>query len=853
MAAAAAHARRHRRVHRQGRPVPRRLAAHQPADGDLRRGRRPQGRVRPRDGRQPQGAVPDLPRSPAPSRPGTSSAWSASRSPSSTRSPSCCPRTSARRTTCSTSRPRSAWIHAPRRLGPGRCRPQAVPLRGGADHPARARTAPGRASAPRAPGHAPGEEACWPRSTERLPFELTAGPARRRRTARERPRRAAPDEPPPPGRGRLRQDAGRAPRDAAGHRQRGAGGAARAHRGARPAAPPLDQRDARRPRRGRHARRRRRGHQRRAAHRLDEHRPAPRGAAADRQRRGRHRHRHPCAARGAGLLRRPRPGRRRRAAPLRRRAARRPHRQGPGRAARAGDDRDPDPAHRRDDGLRRPRGLDAARAARRPRADPDQRGAAQGPAALARPGLAAGPRGGREGPPGLRRLPADRRRRRRGGRVRPARPDRGGHPAARRARGVAGRRRVPRTRARRGPARRAPGRHAARPDAAGGQGPRHAGLRPRRHRRAGLHDGHRGRRRRRQRHHDRAARRRPVRRLPAPPAPRPGRPGRPARAVPAGQPRRAGQPGDGPAPGGGRHHRRLRAVPDRPRAAPRGRRPRRQPVRACAPASTACGCSATRRPSSRPGPRPRRWSPPTRRSAAGRCSPPRWTSGSRTARVPTWSAHDPDHRRIRRGTAAHDAPRAAHPPDQRPGPRGAVLGDRGLVRLALRPPLPRPVRRLRRGRPRGAVPRRRGGHAGRARPPHRRPHRRQRQDPRVRPGRGARRRAWPAPSRGPPWRRTTWSSWTRPTRWRTPTWRPRCSPWSTTTGSRRGRWWWSSDRSADAAPEWPSAIEPGRDKKYGETLLWYGHARSLTLPPRSRPPCAEQSAPGRSTRSPTDI
>ena len=35
-------------------------------------------------------------------------------------------------------------------------------------------------------------------------------------------------------------------------------------------------------------------------------------------------------------------------------------------AARAGDDRDPDPAHRRDDGLRRPRGLDAGRAAGRP-------------------------------------------------------------------------------------------------------------------------------------------------------------------------------------------------------------------------------------------------------------------------------------------------------------------------------------------------------------------------------------------------------------------------------------------------------------------------------------------------------
>ena len=78
-----------------------------------------------------------------------------------------------------------------------------------------------------------------------------------------------------------------------------------------------------------------------------------------------------------GAVRRPRPGRRRRAAPLRRRAARRAHRQGRHPAARAGDDRDADPAHRRDDRLRRPRDLDADRAARRPRADPDQRRAAR--------------------------------------------------------------------------------------------------------------------------------------------------------------------------------------------------------------------------------------------------------------------------------------------------------------------------------------------------------------------------------------------------------------------------------------------------------------------------------------------
>ncbi len=123
------------------------------------------------------------------------------------------------------------------------------------------------------------------------------------------------------------------------------------------------------------------------------------------------------------------------------------------------------------------------------------------------------------------------------------------------------------------------GRDAARPDGPGRQGPDHAGLRPRRRRRAGLHDRHRGRRRRGQRHHDRAARRRPLRHLPAPPAPRPGRPRRAARAVPAGQPCRPRQPRHGAAAGGGRHDGRLRALPHRSRAAPRGRRTRREPVR----------------------------------------------------------------------------------------------------------------------------------------------------------------------------------------------------------------------------------------------------------------------------------
>ena len=148
--------------------------------------------------------------------------------------------------------------------------------------------------------------------------------------------------------------------------------------------------------------------------------------------------RHPRADPGHRRLPRPRPGRRRRAAPVRRRAARRPAQQGEGAAAPAGDDRDPDPAHGGDDGVRRPRRLDADRAAGRPVADRLARRAGGGEAALPRAGLEAGPRGGRRRPPGLRRLPPDRRHgpeeprtaRRRAGRRDEDRPPRCGPPLA---------------------------------------------------------------------------------------------------------------------------------------------------------------------------------------------------------------------------------------------------------------------------------------------------------------------------------------------------------------------------------------------------------------------------------------
>ncbi len=124
---------------------------------------------------------------------------------------------------------------------------------------------------------------------------------------------------------------------------------------------------------------------------------------------GRARRRDARAARGQGRLLRPRPRGRRRAAPLRRRAARRPARQGPHAAAPAGDDGHADPAHGGHDGLRRPRGLDPDRAARRPNPHRDPCGARARQAALPRAGLAAGARGGRPRAAGVRRVPADRR------------------------------------------------------------------------------------------------------------------------------------------------------------------------------------------------------------------------------------------------------------------------------------------------------------------------------------------------------------------------------------------------------------------------------------------------------------
>ena len=144
----------------------------------------------------------------------------------------------------------------PRRLEAGRRRPEALPLRGGAGAPARPRPAPGRAPRPGGPGPRPPRRRAAGRLRRAAAVRADRWSARDRRPGRRRAGPRPPDEPPPAGRGGLGQDARRPPRDAPGGRRRGAGRAARPDRGARPAAPPLDLRDARRPRPGRHARRR---------------------------------------------------------------------------------------------------------------------------------------------------------------------------------------------------------------------------------------------------------------------------------------------------------------------------------------------------------------------------------------------------------------------------------------------------------------------------------------------------------------------------------------------------------------------------------------------------------------------
>ncbi len=176
-----------------------------------------------------------------------------------------------------------------------------------------------------------------------------------------------------------------------------------------------------------------------------------------------------------------------------------------------------------------------------------------------------------------------------------------------------------------------------------------------------------------------------------------------------------------------------------------------------------------------------------------------------------------------------------------------------------RAPLPRPVRRVRRGR---ASRRGRGVPgvvtlveqdrrtaqliAANAR------------DARLRQGQRRHRRRCPALSSGPPPRRTTWRSSTRRTRSRTRRSAATCRAWSTTDWLVPGALVVVERSSRSPEPGWPDGFTDVRDRRYGETMLWYGHAASRPRPgqrravrqPRSSP-CAEPSVPGRSTRSPT--
>ena len=172
--------------------------------------------------------------------------------------------------------------------------------------------------------------------------------------------------------------------------------------------------------------------------------------------------------------------------------------------------------------------------------------------------------------------------------------------------------------------------------------------------------------------------------------------------------------------------------------------------------------------------------------------------------------------------------------------------------------LPRPVRRVRRGRAGGLVARGRRGHAGRAGPAYRRADLRPTPATSASPGRGA----WPARSAGTlapaaRARRTTWCSSTR----RTPMpsddvaadlaalRRPRLAGAGRDGGRRAG---------SRAAPSRPGRT--GFERRAGRRSTARPCSGTFTPPRPSHPPsrtepqeapCAEPSAPGRSTRSPT--
>ncbi len=173
-----------------------------------------------------------------------------------------------------------------RHVGAGDLGATAVPLRRGARDPAGARPAPGRAGAARWPGPQRwGRAAGGLRRASAVHAHPRAGGGVGR--DRGRPRALPPDEPAAPGRGRLRQDARGAAGDAPRGRLGRPGRAPGTDRGPRPAASPLDHRDARRPGGRRHARGPPRRDHRGPAHRVDAQGRAGRGDAPGGERRGR--------------------------------------------------------------------------------------------------------------------------------------------------------------------------------------------------------------------------------------------------------------------------------------------------------------------------------------------------------------------------------------------------------------------------------------------------------------------------------------------------------------------------------------------------------------------------------------
>ena len=159
------------------------------------------------------------------------------------------------------------------------------------------------------------------------------------------------------------------------------------------------------------------------------------------------------------------------------------------------------------------------------------------------------------------------------------------------------------------------------------------------------------------------------------------------------------------------------------------------------------------------------------------------------------------------------------------------------MRLAERAPVPRPLRRLRRGRARGVVPGRRASSrwSSRTGAP-------SGADPRQRPGRSgsggadvvaasaSRPRCAACPAApydvvflDPPYPLGTDDGRRR-----------RCTRCATTTGWCPARWSSSSAPSRSDPPDFPDGFTDVRERRYGETTLWYGHAASPPARHRGR-------------------